>query len=108
QFTFSADAFNDPDGDPLSYSARVTGGGALPAWLSFNSESRTFSGIPPSSGVLSVDVIASDGKGGAVIDTFVLTVTPETPEAVRVNSGGTEYTSLAGDTYAADRYFQGG
>ncbi len=46
-FTFAANTFNDIDaGDVLTYSATKGDGSALPAWLSFNAATRTFSGTP--------------------------------------------------------------
>ncbi|WP_205119519.1 putative Ig domain-containing protein [Paramagnetospirillum kuznetsovii] len=70
--TFSA----DPDGDALSYSATLQGGGALPAWLSFDAASRTFSGNPPAGvGPFNLSVTANDGNGGTVSSTFTLTLT---------------------------------
>src|SRR5690606_28392725 len=46
-FQFAANTFNDGDaGDTLTYSAQLAGGGALPAWLSFDAVTRTFSGTP--------------------------------------------------------------
>ena len=42
-FTVPANTFADVDpGDPLTYSATLADGNALPAWLSFNSTTRTF------------------------------------------------------------------
>ncbi|MBT9514368.1 MAG: putative Ig domain-containing protein [Acidovorax sp.] len=76
-FQFAANTFADADvGDTLSYSAQVAGGGALPAWLSFDSVTRSFSGTPLNAhvGAVSIDVIASDGNGGSVTDTFTITV----------------------------------
>ncbi|MBV7544688.1 putative Ig domain-containing protein, partial [Acidovorax sp. sic0104] len=63
-------------GDTLSYSAQLAGGGALPAWLSFDPATRTFSGTPANGdvGSVDIDVIASDGNGGSVTDTFAITV----------------------------------
>ena len=76
-FQFAANTFADADvGDTLTYSAQVAGGGALPAWLGFDTATRTFSGTPANGdvGTLSIDVIASDGNGGTVTDTFTITV----------------------------------
>ncbi|WP_265991427.1 putative Ig domain-containing protein [Larkinella insperata] len=75
-FSFGATAFTDPDGDGLSYSATLDNNSALPAWLSFNASTRTFSGTPTSANPasLSIKVIASDGKGGSVSDSFVITI----------------------------------
>ncbi|WP_193747473.1 putative Ig domain-containing protein, partial [Cellvibrio sp. OA-2007] len=76
-FQFAANTFGDVDvGDTLTYSAQLAGGGALPAWLSFDAVTRTFSGTPTNGdlGSISIDVIANDGNGGIVTDTFDLTV----------------------------------
>ncbi|WP_152625203.1 putative Ig domain-containing protein, partial [Cellvibrio sp. OA-2007] len=73
----ASNTFSDVDvGDTLTYSAQLAGGGALPAWLSFDAVTRTFSGTPANAdvGTVSIDVIASDGNGGTVTDTFVITV----------------------------------
>ena len=53
-FTFAANTFGDADGDPLTYTAQLSGGGALPAWLSFDGATRTFSGTPASLNLTSV------------------------------------------------------
>ncbi len=73
-FTFAAGSFNDVDGDTLTYTSQLNGGGALPAWLNFNAATRTFSGTPSNAdvGTINVDVTASDGNGGTVTDTFAI------------------------------------
>ena len=100
-FQFAANTFNDGDaGDTLSYSARLNGGGALPAWLSFDAATRTFSGTPTDGdvGTITIDVTANDGNGGTVIDTFTLTVA-DTNDAPIVafpiaDQGATENTAF--------------
>ncbi len=87
-FTFAANTFSDPDaGDTLSYSAQLAGGGLLPAWVSFDSATRTLSGTPLNVhiGTVSIDVIASDGNGGSVTDTFDITVTSANSNPYLVN-----------------------
>ncbi|GAB3022833.1 hypothetical protein GCM10027185_21290 [Spirosoma pulveris] len=83
-YTFSATAFSDPDGDALSYSASLSDGSSLPSWLQFNGSSRTFSGTPPSATSLAIRVTASDGRGGQVSDELTLTVNSATgsPQSV--------------------------
>jgi hypothetical protein len=85
-FTFDANAFTDADGDPLTYTAALSGGGALPAWLTFTqgTNGRTFVGIPTAAdiGSYTIRVTASDGKGGTVSDEFVLNVTSNPPPTV--------------------------
>ncbi len=76
QYIFDADTFSDCDNDILTYSAARNGGDLLPAWLSFVSSTRRFSGVPASGeqGSLVVTVTASDGWGGNVTGSFVLIV----------------------------------
>jgi VCBS repeat-containing protein len=76
-FTVPADSFSDPDaGDSLTYSATLANGAALPAWLSFNTATRTFSGTPANGdvGVISVKVTATDTGAASASDIFDLTV----------------------------------
>ena len=76
-YSFPSDTFADVDGgDTLAYTATKTDGGALPAWLTFTSGTRSFSGTPQiaDAGRLSVQVTASDGNGGSVSDSFELSV----------------------------------
>nr|WP_324259645.1 putative Ig domain-containing protein [Cellvibrio fontiphilus] len=77
-FTFAANTFSDPDGNALTYSATLSNGNPLPAWLSFNAATRTFSGLPDDAdvGTISIKVTASDGNGASAEDTFDLTVAP--------------------------------
>jgi len=75
-FQFAANTFSDADGNPLTYTAQLASGGALPAWLSFDAATRTFSGTPANGdvGTLSIAVIASDGNGGIVTDSFNIVI----------------------------------
>lgn len=67
-------AFTDPDaGDVLTYSATLSDGSALPAWLTFDSATQTFTGTPAIAGTLSVMLSASDGSL-AMSDTFDINV----------------------------------
>ncbi|KHN49121.1 putative Ig domain-containing protein, partial [Pectobacterium fontis] len=76
-FTLPSGLFTDPDiGDTLTLSATQADGTALPAWLTFNPATGTFSGTPGSGDVgnLSIRVTASDGAA-SVNTTFALSVT---------------------------------
>ncbi|MCS4436937.1 CotH kinase family protein, partial [Aquiflexum gelatinilyticum] len=75
-FEFPNDVFQDLDGDGLSFSALLVGGGDLPAWLVFDPLTRTFSGTPLAEnvGTLSVEVTADDGNGGTVSDIFDIVI----------------------------------
>ena len=69
-------AFVDPDGDSLTYAATLADGSPLPAWLTFNPASRTFSGTPTSAhvGTIALRVVATDPSGAQGEGTFTLTV----------------------------------
>lgn len=75
-FTVPAITFGDPDGDPLTFSANLANGQPLPAWLSFNPATGTFSGTPSKAdiGSLCVVVTADDGQGAQVSDHFSLNI----------------------------------
>ena len=98
-FAVPTDAFEDVDaGDSLTYSAALTGGGALPAWLSF--DGTTFSGTPTNDevGSLSVEVTATDQSGATVTETFTLNV-------VNTNDAPTVDQGLANQSVAEDAAF---
>ena len=76
-FTFAANTFSDPNaGTVLTYAASLSNGSAIPAWLNFTAGTRNFSGTPAAANVgpLDIRVTASDGAGGSISDTFILTV----------------------------------
>jgi len=77
--TFAAGTFTDldiPYGDSLSYTALLSDGSALPAWLTFNPATRTFSGTPAYADLafLHVKVVATDLALATTYDTFDLRV----------------------------------
>jgi hypothetical protein len=52
--------FDDDSKEPLTYTAKIPDGSPIPAWLSFNPSTRSFSGIPAEPGVLTVYVFVTD------------------------------------------------
>ena len=68
--------FADVDlGDMLTYSATLANGSPLPAWLSFNAATRTFTGTPLNRmSDLNVAVKATDLGGLSATNTFALTI----------------------------------
>ena len=78
-------SFTDADDDPLTYSAALSDGNALPLWLGFAPATGTFEGTPTPSdtGRVVVRVTASDGLA-TVSDDFSLTVPANTPPVVAI------------------------
>ena len=75
-YQVSENTFSDADNDPLTYAATRGDDSALPTWLSFDTNIRTFSGTPQAGdvGTLNVKVTANDSNGGSVFDAFDITV----------------------------------
>lgn len=76
-FEFRANSFSDADGDALTYAALLADGSALPDWLDFDADGRTFTARPAAGDggtTLQVTVTADDGYGGTATDTFALSV----------------------------------
>jgi Ca2+-binding RTX toxin-like protein len=97
-YTVPAEAFTDVESSVLTYRATLSSGSALPAWLSFNASTRTFSGKPGPSdaGTLSITLSASDGLL-SVTDVFLISVG-------QLTFGGTGSDTLIG-TVGADLLF---
>lgn len=91
-FQLPADSFTDADGTPLTYTVELVdadgalvGDGTLPAGLSFDEASRTFSGNSTAdSGALHIKVTASDGVA-SVSDTFTLNLSDTGNQAPYLN-----------------------
>jgi Ca2+-binding RTX toxin-like protein len=102
EWTFSvpSTAFIDADaGDTLTYSARMADGSALPQWLTFDAETRTFSGTPglQDLGVIEVNVSVMDGAADTVKDSFALTVVRAPNLTIAGTAGDDVLFGRAGD-----------
>jgi Ca2+-binding RTX toxin-like protein len=89
-YVVPAATFADADADDvLAYSATLAGGTALPGWLAFDPESRTFSGTPANEhvGTVAVVVTATDLAGATASDSFDLKVNNvnDAPQLVRTS-----------------------
>lgn len=74
-FSIPGDAFLDDDGDTtFTYSAMLNTGQPLPSWLSFDSKTRAFSGVPDKPEVLQVFCTAGDKQNAMAAGTFKLTI----------------------------------
>jgi Ca2+-binding RTX toxin-like protein len=77
EFDLPVGAFVDPDaGDVLTYSATLSNGNPLPAWLGFDPEQLVFTGTTNASlvGTIGIQVFAMDSDSLTVSDVFDLTV----------------------------------
>jgi Ca2+-binding RTX toxin-like protein len=101
-FSFSVDpaAFADADGDMLTFAALLADGGALPAWLTFDSQTLQFSGTPPQdfNGDLVIEVSASDTEF-SISDAFTLVISP-------TNDAPTVIAPIADQTIATNELFE--
>jgi len=74
-YTFPDSTFIDDDGNnTLTYSASLSNGNPLPYWLSFDSSTRTFDGIPSSTGNYFIKVSATDTANAKVSWIFMLKI----------------------------------
>jgi hypothetical protein len=81
----------------LSFEASQSSGANLPEWLSFDSDTRTFSGTPldADAGTLSIRITATDGSAASITDEFNLVVSAVNDAPVFVSN---DITLHAGDT----------
>ena len=88
-YAFPANTFSDADtADTLTYTATKADDTALPAWLSFDAATRTFSGTPQAADVatVSIKVTVSDGNGGSISDSFDIVVSAAVPKPAHCNT----------------------
>jgi hypothetical protein len=75
-FTIPDNIFFDADSNvPLTYSATTIDGNPLPSWISFNQETRTFSGTPVETGELTIRVVVEDTEKAAAFCPVKIIVT---------------------------------
>ncbi|MBW4497870.1 MAG: VCBS repeat-containing protein, partial [Oscillatoria princeps RMCB-10] len=102
-FAIPAGTFADVDaGDSLTYSATLSDNSPIPAWLTFDATTLTFSGTPANGDVgnLSVLVTATDSAGATASSTFTLAVanTNDAPTATGIgNQSATEDSAFTLD-----------
>ena len=97
-------AFTDVDSGTLSYSATLSDGSALPSWLAFDADTRTFSGTPPAGSVatLSLRVTGSDGSLSGHVDFNLVVANPAAPDAGNDAADATEAGGVANGTAGSD------
>lgn len=100
-YTIPADMFSDPDGDTLTYSARLSNNNALPSWVGFDAASRRFTANPPANynGYVDLKAMVSDGTG-SISDLFRLTVKAINDPPVAKDDSGYSTTVIQNKTIA--------
>jgi Ca2+-binding RTX toxin-like protein len=96
---FAAGTFTDPDaGDTVRYSLRMAGGAALPDWLAFDAQARTFTARPGAThaGSLRLELRGSDRYGVTAGAGLTLVVTD--PVQRGTSGDDTLVASAFGDT----------
>lgn len=98
-FQFAENTFTDVDNDNLTYSAQLSSGNALPTWLTFTPSTHTFSGTPTAANIgdYLITVIANDGNGEEVEDSFTLSVALNRPKPISVQSVNPDGSYKIGD-----------
>lgn len=72
QFKIPPETFKDYDDNTLNYSASLSNGNPLPAWLIFNSADLIFSGKPVQYTTIFIKVTATDKIGSSISDEFAI------------------------------------
>ena len=95
-FSLASTTFSDSQHEVLSYSASQANGSALPAWLTFNIATESFSGtVPNSANGLSIKVTATDTSGVSASETFAVTTPAQAPVVTTQTSGQVWMTNQA-------------
>ncbi|MGH1484448.1 MAG: putative Ig domain-containing protein, partial [Geminicoccales bacterium] len=100
-YQIPAGSFADLDtSDTLSYTATLSDGSALPAWLSFDASTQTFSGTPENDdvGAVNITVTATDPHGATAADTFEITTanTNDTPDDLTLDNASVDENASDG------------
>jgi hypothetical protein len=76
KFTLPDSSFVDDNGmNTLTYSAALNSGVSLPSWLTFNTATKTFSGIPEKMETLTIKVTVTDNAKASTSDVFKINIT---------------------------------
>ncbi|NBR07350.1 MAG: DUF4347 domain-containing protein, partial [Planctomycetes bacterium] len=98
-FVVPANTFTDPNSATITYGATQANGTSLPSWLSFDPNTRTFSGNPPASAVpgpLWLKVTGTS-SGGSASSVFRLNILDANDFPVETPAGTIPDKTLAGD-----------
>ena len=105
-FQFNSNVFLDVDKtDSLSFTATLSDGNALPSWLTFDADTRTFTGTPSSSdtGGIKINVTATDTSNATVSDDFnIIFGDQSTVSILKTVVGDTTKVSLYLNEYSSE------
>jgi hypothetical protein len=102
-FALPADVFADADGESLTLSATQFGGTPLPAWLSFNASTRTFSGNPPAgTAALNILLTATDSQASIATTSFKLSFADTNDAPVMTQAPVGSYFLKVGEPISID------
>ena len=91
-YKFPDSTFIDDDGNnTLAYSASLSNGNPLPAWLAFDPITHTFSGNPAAAGIYNIKLTATDSANAAVSTNFKISVIVVTAIEENINRGPKEF-----------------
>jgi flagellar hook assembly protein FlgD len=91
-YTFPDSTFIDDDGNnTLTFSATLSDGNPLPGWLSFNSATHSFSGIPTEAGTYNIKITAIDAAKASAICTFKISAIAPTGIEGKMNQHPNEF-----------------
>ncbi len=100
-FRYQMPAATDPEGDPLTYTTALTGGGNLPGWLTFDAATRTFGGLPRDTdtpATWNIEVTAADNDSPPLTGATTFTLTVENFDDSRLLEVANEWLARFGRT----------
>ena len=105
-FVIPSNTFVDRQNEALTYTATLSNGEPLPAWLSFNPSTGTFTGtVPSTAAALSIKVTAIDTSGLSAFETFRVSMPASPPKVTDATAtqvwrlGQAVNFTLPGDTF---------
>ena len=98
ELVLPADVFADPDGDNVTYNLNLEDGTDLPAWMTYNSATRTLGGTPEEEniGEYRIQLTGDDGRGGSASTSFSVIVRPANDDPIVVTEID-DINALSGD-----------
>ncbi len=100
-FSYTVPEVTDPDGDTLTYQAFLGAWNALPPWIKFDSDTRTFTFKPRNAhiGEMEIRVSVSDGSLESYVD-FTLEVTATPPNRAPTAPTLTDQTATEDESFS--------